>query len=122
MDRLGRKLFAQGLARRIRAWDGKESLVIALCGEWGCGKTSLKNLVVENLQRGGRQSIDFLEFNPWEISGHDSVAGAFFRELLVVLNQGKDSSELTNQRAKGLRAYAKLAALGGVPQSGWGRP
>ncbi len=105
--------FAQGLARRIAAWDGSDSLVIALCGEWGCGKTSLKNLILEDLSRGKTPAVDLLEFNPWEISGHDSVAAAFFRELSVVLDRNTDDATDDAARASKLRAYAKLATLGG---------
>ncbi len=112
-DRLGRKSFAQGLAQRIRAWNGRDSLVIALCGEWGCGKTSLKNLILEELNRGAGRKIDLVEFNPWEISGHASVSEALFRELFVVLNENEHDPAATEKRVNKLRAYAKLAALGG---------
>src|SRR6266576_1149201 len=49
-DLLNRNNFAKQIARDIHAWKGRESLVIALYGGWGSGKTSLKNLIVSNLQ------------------------------------------------------------------------
>lgn len=110
---MGRKSFAQGLAQRIRGWNGRDSLVIALCGEWGCGKTSLKNLVLEGMNRGTGRKIDLVEFNPWEVSGHASVSETLFRELLIVLNKDEDNPVATEKRVNKLRAYAKLAALGG---------
>jgi predicted KAP-like P-loop ATPase len=42
---LGRDEFAQRLANDIRAWTGDDSLVIAIYGDWGSGKTSLKERV-----------------------------------------------------------------------------
>ena len=113
-DRLGRKSFAEGLGSRIKAWRGRDSLVIALCGEWGCGKTSLKNMVVERLQSRSSSKVDLVEFTPWEISGHGSLTANFFRELELVLGREKKSSAATQRRVTKLRAYAKLATLGGA--------
>lgn len=113
-DKLGRGKFAEGLAQRIRSWRDRESMVISLCGEWGSGKTSLKNMVLERLRTKNGARVDLLEFNPWEISGHDSVTASFFRELAVVLNSNHTESASTKHRVSKLRAYAKLAALGGA--------
>ena len=52
-DRLERAGFAQQLANRIAAWQGHESLVIGLYGDWGTGKSSVKNLVIEHLAKPG---------------------------------------------------------------------
>ena len=49
-DLLSRNDFAIKLARSISSWQNKESWVIALTGEWGSGKTSVKNLVVNELE------------------------------------------------------------------------
>jgi predicted KAP-like P-loop ATPase len=46
-DVLGRARFAEQLARDLQGWNGKDSLVVALYGAWGSGKTSLKNIVLE---------------------------------------------------------------------------
>jgi predicted KAP-like P-loop ATPase len=43
-DRLGHSSFASALARAIANWRQKSSLVIALYGEWGSGKSSIKNV------------------------------------------------------------------------------
>jgi predicted KAP-like P-loop ATPase len=112
-DRLGRTAFADALAGRIRAWSGNESLVISLCGEWGCGKTSLKNMVMESLKKGRRSKVDILQFSPWEISGHTSVAGAFFRELGVALNRHSEKEPAAKAAAQRLKLYSKVAAFGG---------
>lgn len=113
-DRLGRTAFADALAKRIRAWNGKESLVISLCGEWGCGKTSLKNIVVESLNKGRRLKMDVLQFNPWEISGHASVAAIYFRELGVALNRHAADEPAAEAAVKRLTLYSKAASFGGA--------
>jgi hypothetical protein len=39
--------FAAGAAKAIRNWDQKSGLVIALFEDWGSGKSSLKNMILE---------------------------------------------------------------------------
>ena len=80
-DRLGRKQFAEELARRITACRGKDSIVLAITGEWGCGKTSVKNMVLQSLPKTGKFPVTVLEFNPWQFSGHASLTESFFEEL-----------------------------------------
>src|SRR5436305_1253981 len=79
-DLLDRTAFAARLATDIRSWHGRDSLVVGLYGSWGCGKTSLKNLIVEAIQK-RRQKISVLDFNPWQLSGTGTIASAFFKEL-----------------------------------------
>lgn len=112
-DRLGRSAFARALATRIRAWNGQESLAISLCGEWGSGKTSLKNMVLESLNKGRRLKMDVLQFNPWEISGHASIAAVFFRELGLALNHHSATEPAAKAAADRLTLYSKAASFGG---------
>jgi predicted KAP-like P-loop ATPase len=120
-DRLGRTAFANALAERIRGWNGNESLVISLCGEWGCGKTSLKNMVLESLNKGRRSKVDILQFSPWEISGHASVAGTFFRELGVALNRCAEKDPAAKAAVQRMKRYSKFASVGGTALKGVGR-
>ncbi|HXF74371.1 MAG TPA: P-loop NTPase fold protein, partial [Actinomycetota bacterium] len=76
-DLLGRTSFAQSLAHAIEGWRSEDSLIIGLYGLWGSGKTSLKNLVVEELC--GR--IGIVEFDPWQWSAQGEIAEAFFEQL-----------------------------------------
>jgi predicted KAP-like P-loop ATPase len=64
-DLLGRKQFAQALARVLYHHRGNDSLVVALRGGWGSGKTSIKNLVVEALVPVGGDPMRVVGFNPW---------------------------------------------------------
>ena len=111
-DKLGRKGFAEALADRIRDWNGHESLVISLCGEWGCGKTSLKNMILEALNKGRRSKVNFLQFHPWEISGHASIAEVFFRELGGALNTQSTAEPAAKAAAERLTLYSKVASFG----------
>ena len=84
-DVLNRSSFAAGLAESIRACNGKDSLVIALEGGWGTGKTSVKNMVLENLRSIRSKCPQIIEFSPWQISGTGTLVGAFFQELGIAL-------------------------------------
>jgi predicted KAP-like P-loop ATPase len=87
-DVLGRSAFAAGLAASIGAWDGKDSLVIALHGGWGTGKTSVKNMVLEKLRGSPSRCPRIVEFSPWQVSGTGTLVGRFFDELGVALGVG----------------------------------
>lgn len=83
-DILGRSKFAKDLAKAIVDWKNKDSLILALNGNWGTGKTSIKNMVVEVLTvQTTKPSV--LEFNPWQVSGFDQLAESFFDEIGIVL-------------------------------------
>lgn len=65
-DKLNRKGFAESLAHVIRTWRDKPSLVIGLFGDWGSGKSSLKNLVLEAVATHGKKSLHVVKFSPWQ--------------------------------------------------------
>jgi predicted KAP-like P-loop ATPase len=114
-DLLGRDAFAQRLAGDIRAWGGNDSLVIAIYGNWGCGKTSLKERVLWHL-REEDPDYPILEFNPWQFSGDGDLSGPFLRELDSVLKSGKagqssaDASKLLRTYTRRLSGFAGAAA------------
>jgi hypothetical protein len=112
VDQLGRRGFAEALAERIRSWSGQDSLVISLCGEWGCGKTSLKNMVLEALNKERRSKLNVLQFSPWEISGHASIAEMFFKELSFELNTQSTKEPTAKAAAQRLTLYSKAASFG----------
>jgi predicted KAP-like P-loop ATPase len=68
-DLLGRAGFAMSCAEAIANWQDDASLVVAIWGDWGSGKSSLKNLIVEklrDLEEDRRPTI--VQFNPWQTS------------------------------------------------------
>ncbi|MCB2153701.1 KAP family NTPase [bacterium] len=102
-DLLGRYHFAEGLASALSGWSGDESIVVGLCGEWGSGKTSIINLVLEELDglpEEDESSPTVINFNPWTISGEGDITERFFTELSEQLRLKDESEEA-----------AKLAAM-----------
>lgn len=90
-DLLGRVDFAKNLSDAISQWKGDESLVIALHGDWGSGKSSIKNMALSH-SRQQPNSLTIIEFSPWEWSAQDKIIQAFFDEVSKSIGR-KDSSK-----------------------------
>lgn len=108
-DDLNRRDFANALAESILSWDGADSLVTGLYGEWGSGKTSLINMIRERLLEAD-PAPNIVMFNPWEWSGHEELSTAFFEELDAVLKTQQGSVAL--EVAKQFETYAKALKFG----------
>ena len=109
-DVLGRSAFAKRLAQSVGAWGGRDSLVVALHGGWGTGKTSVKNMVLETLRSRPSRCPHIMEFSPWQVSGTGALVGTFFRELGVVLGVSQKRKAGLGEK---LSSYAKHLALFG---------
>ena len=112
-DKLGRASFATSLAHDLQIWSGSDSLVVGLFGEWGCGKTSIKNLLLEANTAAGDAGLPVMEFNPWQVSGIGSIPYSFFRELEISLRSnvsGKNAEEVADR----LKVYAAALTFTGM--------
>lgn len=69
-------------------------------------------MVLEALNKGRRSKMNVLEFSPWELSGHASIAGMFFRELGVALNTQSREEPVAKAAADRLTVYSKAASFG----------
>lgn len=111
-DVLNRTKFAEHLATDLRSWNGKDSLVVALYGAWGSGKTSVKNMVLEALRGKRGSAVPVMEFNPWQLSGTGSIPIAFFRELGIMLGKVGSEDEAKKRSSK-LERYGRRLLLSG---------
>ena len=110
-DFLGRKNFFRYLGKALLDWKEKESLVIAIYGEWGSGKSSVINLASENIEKSGHKNKPtIIEFNPWIFSEEDSLGEHFFNEIAKELEIRNDT-EKDKKIAKKLKFYASLLSL-----------
>ena len=94
-DLLGRAGFAAELANAILNNTGKESIVVGLYGSWGCGKTSLVNLVIEEIENITRDSENkplIVNFDPWYFSSEENLVSAYFKTLRLSLNIEKNNT------------------------------
>ncbi len=86
-DVLGRSAVAAVIAEELRTIDASEGYVAAIMGPWGSGKTSLVNLVRQELTK--EPALAVLDFNPWMFSGAEQLVDFFFRELSAQLHLRK---------------------------------
>ncbi|MCP4745646.1 MAG: hypothetical protein GY874_05815 [Desulfobacteraceae bacterium] len=110
-DFLGRKQFSQHLGRALLNWKEKESLVIAINGEWGSGKSSIINLSNEIIKKSNDEDKPtIIEFNPWCFSEDNKLGEHFFNEIakeLAIRNETKRDKGI----ARKLSFYASLLSL-----------
>lgn len=117
-DFLFREPFAKHLGNAMLNWreqknDDKESLVVALYGEWGSGKTSVINLTKEYIDDKYKSDIlqkpTIVDFNPWGLSEETSLTKPFFNAIArkLELEDGTGDKDL----AKKLRYYADVISL-----------
>lgn len=110
-DLLNRSSFAESLAVSIRNWKQKENLVIALYGQWGSGKSSVKNMTIESLKESKETCPTIVEFNPWHWAGQEQLAEAFFHEIGLSIGKNDANGE-GKERAARWRAYGTYLTLG----------
>ncbi|HXI69022.1 MAG TPA: P-loop NTPase fold protein [Verrucomicrobiae bacterium] len=111
-DVLKRAKFAERLADDLKSWDGNDSLIVALYGAWGSGKSSVKNMVLEAVRRKRAATIPVMEFNPWQLSGTGDIPATFFRELGIALGEEGPPRDVSRRAAK-LKYYSGLLTLAG---------
>lgn len=110
-DFLSRKRFSQHLGKALLDWKEKESLVIAIYGEWGSGKSSVINLAneyIEATKNDDKPTI--IGFNPWSFSEEKNLSTHFFNEIAKEL-EIKHGSSKDKKIAEKLKLYSKLLSL-----------
>ncbi len=110
-DMLGRRGFADGIARAIRSWDGHESLIVGIYGPWGSGKTSVLNMIAEALKAEPEGERFFRLFNPWEVGDRSAVNRAFFDEVGAALGKADPTGEGQLRLAKWTEYSTRLDIL-----------
>ena len=63
-DKLNRSSFAKSLAQVLVQYTQPSSFTIGLYGEWGSGKTSLVNMILETIESIDNSAV-IVRFNPW---------------------------------------------------------
>ena len=114
-DILNRMPFAQSIAKAMLSQESQSSFSIGLYGEWGSGKTSLLNMVVEAVESSDEKAV-VLNFNPWLCSDAKQLVSQFFKQLsaAIKLKRPKDEKILET-----LEQYAGLFDLAAwIPDAG----
>ncbi|PMY68487.1 MULTISPECIES: P-loop NTPase fold protein [Pseudomonas] len=111
-DRLRRVGYAYRIADVLSELSPREGRVFAIRGGWGFGKSSLKHLVIEQLEARDKHS-DWLDFNPWQWGDGNAISRALFAQIADKL--GGDNSQEALKRAATLRKYGAILSGANAP-------
>ena len=117
-DLLGRSGFSADLANAMASWHGNDSLVVALHGDWGSGKSSIKNMALSRLDGITEKKPNVIEFSPWEWAAQDKITASFFQEVSRSIGR-TDKSESGKKLAATLKKYGRYLNTGETVASGF---
>lgn len=111
-DLLNRTSFSQQLAQAILSYTSKDNFTISLCGKWGCGKTSILNMVEEYIglltkEYDADDKPIIVHFNPWNYSDRSQLTVQFFKTILSELNVSFKSDAL-KKASEALQCYSSF--------------
>lgn len=112
-DLLARTPFASALAKAINQVAGADSFVVGIHGKWGSGKSSVLNLVIEQLNdldksRPEEERTHVLRFNPWNFSDQSQLVLQFLRQFRAhLLKSAKAKGEKLGDMAASIAEYAE---------------
>lgn len=94
-DVLGRAAYACNLAKTIMKYGIVDSLCIGLLGPWGCGKTSILNMMLEEIEKMSKdvERLLVVRFEPWNFTSTDQLFEQFFMMLTNRLISDKDQKK-----------------------------
>lgn len=118
-DLLNRGDFASSLAKSLISYKDKNSLCVGLVGPWGSGKTSLVNLILNDIEEISKylseeDSPVILRFNPWNFMSSDQLMQQFFT-MLADEFAGKRDADIS-QIGDAINEYGSMLEI--VPDVG----
>jgi Cdc6-like AAA superfamily ATPase len=110
-DKLGRHSFAKILAKAILNLDNKDTFTVGLYGRWGSGKTSLVNMLLNEIEEqqkniNKKNKLIIIHFEPWNFSNTDQLLSQFFVHLANEFQSKKE--EHFNKIGEALVNYSDL--------------
>ncbi len=111
-DSLHRAEFSKQLAEAILSYTKLDNFTISLCGRWGSGKTSILNMVVEEIKILSKDAPAdtqpvIVTFNPWNYSDCAQLLNQFFQTIRTQLSLA-DNKENLNTIGNALQKYSSL--------------
>lgn len=117
-DRLGRRVFADSVAEQLATVPAESGFTMAITGPWGSGKSSVLNMIRESLAEQDGTRIEFVQFNPWLISGTVDLVGRFFEELSAQM--GRSEKARLRSAASAMAGFGERVS-GLVPGGEWAK-
>lgn len=126
-DKLNRKTFSQAFAKALAGFSGEDSFVVGIHGKWGTGKSSIFNLLVEQIGKDNEGKADadklhVMHFNPWNFSDQNQLVFQFLRQFRAHLKgnqkEFKDLLASLDDYAEALAPPLELLPYGHLFSSG----
>lgn len=121
-DGLDRSRFVERVTDALLDSKSKRArgVVLGITGQWGSGKSSVLNLIEEEIRRRNRRSV-VIRFDPWVISGQQELIPAFLREAAGTIAAASGDRSDGRKLVRGLQKYAQhLAPIVDLAHSGLG--
>lgn len=80
-DLLNRKNFVERITKSILDYKSNVSFSIGIYGKWGSGKTSVLNMIIEQINKQSTEKVIVMRFNPWLCVNEQQLTSQFFRQL-----------------------------------------
>ena len=96
-DKLGRREFVKRVSKAIYEIDSTDNFAIALQGKWGCGKTSILNMICNEIDTNSYTTI-VVKFNPWNFTDCNQLISQFFINLSTELKKQFDNKEVKKDK------------------------
>lgn len=110
-DALGRETFARALTDSLARLPNNRSIVTAVFGPWGCGKTWLLERVVQMLEADCFRTVSVCRFSPWELKSHDQILVEFFSSVRNKMPEDEAKGNLGNLWER-LEEFSVVGSLG----------
>lgn len=110
-DVLGRATYAKNLAHTILRYGIVDSLCLGLLGPWGSGKTSILNMMLEEIEKlnVSEKKVITIRFEPWNFTSTDQLLGQFFFMLANELLS--ESEKKKSELAEAIREYGNAVDI-----------
>lgn len=110
-DLLNRGIFANRIATAVSTYACPECLIIGVYGGWGDGKSSLANLIINQIKQSGvKDKYAVIRFNPWLYSNKEDLISQMFKEISHAFKIS-DPSETTNKVANVIEKAGKIIGI-----------
>jgi predicted KAP-like P-loop ATPase len=100
-DKLGFRELAKNLSTLVLDDGSRSGLVFGIEGEWGSGKSSILNLLAQELSE--TQSI-VVSFAPWQVGDSNSLIANFFDELSASIEKNADRLGIEAKTKDGIKS------------------
>lgn len=121
-DLFNRSEFVKKIAYSITEFQTEESIAIGIFGPWGSGKSSLINLIIDEINQCSinlpKDKIPVIVwFNPWNFSDSNQILHAFFQQIYSSTNDfdkksGEKIRKSLENLGKALDVFEKMPVIG----------